>query len=295
MTTVVFADLVGSTGIFQRHGDDAASRFVTQLMALMRQAFEHHRGRIVKLLGDGVFVVFDQAGDAVAASISIQKRLQHEPMRLGDSQAPAQIQIGVESGEVVEIDGDCFGDTVNSAARLADLAGAAQILTTRKVWSALAPVQRLALRDLGDMHLRGRAEASRVYRVQWQEGLDGDSTMMGLPREPDELPTVLGLVAGEQLVQLPAGGAQISIGRGSDATLVLNDQRVSRQHATVQWRGGHFVLTDASSFGTWVYFGDQSEAVVLRRTECYLVGSGQIVAGCERRDDSPMVSFSVTR
>lgn len=293
MTTVVFADLVGSTSMFERLGDETASRFVTQLVGALSQIFEQHSGRVVKLLGDGLFVVFPQEGDALAACISIQKRFLDKPIRPGGSGAPVQMQMGMESGEVVEIDGDCFGDTVNSAARLADLAGAAQILTTQNVWSALGPLQRASLRSLGPMHLRGRAEASHVYRVEWQSGRDEDATMMGRSTVSDDAPLVLKLVAGEQTLELQAKSAKISLGRGLDAALTLNDPRVSRMHATLEWRGGQFVLSDASSYGTWVYFGNQSEAVVLRRTECYLVGSGQISAGCERKDGSPLISFSV--
>ncbi|MES2953959.1 MAG: adenylate/guanylate cyclase domain-containing protein, partial [Pseudomonadota bacterium] len=278
MTTVVFADLVGSTSMFERLGDETASRFVTQLVGALSQVFEQHSGRVVKLLGDGLFVVFPHEGDALAACISIQKRFLDKPIRAGGSGAPVQMQMGIESGEVVEIDGDCFGDTVNSAARLADLAGAAQILTTQNVWSALGAMQRASLRSLGPMHLRGRAEASHVYRVEWQAGRDEDATMMGRSMA-SSAPQVLSLVAGEQSVQIDARSLAISIGRGAGASLALNDPRVSRMHATLEWRGGQFVLSDASSYGTWVYFGNQSEAVVLRRTECYLVGSGQISAG----------------
>ena len=279
--------------MFERLGDETASRFVTQLVGALSQIFEQNNGRVVKLLGDGLFVVFPQEGDALAACISIQKRFLDQPIRPGGSGAPVQMQMGIESGEVVEIDGDCFGDTVNSAARLADLAGAAQILTTQNVWAALGPLQRASLRSLGPMHLRGKAEASHVYRVEWQSGRDEDATMMGRSMAPDAAPQVLKLVAGEQTVELQAKSAKISLGRGLDAALTLNDPRVSRMHATLEWRGGQFVLSDASSYGTWVYFGNQSEAVVLRRTECYLVGSGQISAGCERKDGSPLVSFSV--
>lgn len=294
MTTVVFADLVGSTSMFGRLGDESASRFVTLLVTTLSKVFEQHSGRVVKLLGDGLFVVFAHESDALSACVTIQRRLMDQPMRPDGSGAPVQVQVGIESGEVVEIDGDCFGDTVNSAARLAELAGAAQILTTQSVWSALGPMQQSSLRSLGPMHLRGRAEASHVYRVEWQDGRDEDATMMGrsIPLDPARL--VLALVAGEQMVKIHASSPKISIGRGADASLVLNDPRVSRMHATVQWRGGHFVLGDASSYGTWVYFGNQSEAVVLRRTECYLVGSGQIVAGCERKDGSPLISFSIS-
>jgi predicted component of type VI protein secretion system len=95
-------------------------------------------------------------------------------------------------------------------------------------------------------------------------------------------------------VRLDAKSSKLALGRGADAALNLNDPRVSRMHATLEWRGGQFVLTDASSYGTWVYLGNQSEAVVLRRTECYLVGSGQIVPGCDRKDDNaPLVAFSI--
>lgn len=294
MTTVVFADIVGSTSMFERMGDQAASRFVTQLVGELSQVFEQHSGRVVKLLGDGLFVVFPHESDALTACVSIQKRLLEKPIRPGGSGALAQLQMGIESGEVVVIDGDCFGDTVNSAARLADLAGAAQILTTQSVWSALGPVQQSSLRSLGPMHLRGRAEASHVYRVEWQTGRDDEATRMGRSRVSDASQWVLALVAGEQTVQIHARSPKISIGRGAGVSLALNDPHVSRMHATLEWRGGQFVLSDASSYGTWVYFGNQNEAVVLRRTECYLVGSGQICPGCERKEGSPLISFSIS-
>ncbi|HEY8359888.1 MAG TPA: adenylate/guanylate cyclase domain-containing protein, partial [Ramlibacter sp.] len=60
MPSVVFADLVGSTGIFERLGDETAGRFVTQLTTALAKIFEQHNGRVVKLLGDGLFVVFPQ-------------------------------------------------------------------------------------------------------------------------------------------------------------------------------------------------------------------------------------------
>lgn len=294
MTTVVFADLVGSTSMFERLGDETASRFVTQLIGVLSQVFEQHKGRVVKLLGDGLFVVFPNEGDALAACINIQKRLQDKPIYPGGSGAPVQMQMGIESGEVVEIDGDCFGDTVNSAARLADLAGAAQILTTENVWAALLPGQKASLRSMGPMYLRGRAGASHVYRVEWQTGRDEDATMVGRSMATDARQAFLELLFGEQSLKVNPGSSKLSLGRSSDAALVINDPRVSRMHATLEWRGGNFVLTDASSYGTWVYMGNQTEAVVLRRTECYLVGSGQIVPGCDRADENaPAVSFSI--
>ena len=296
MVTVVFADLVGSTGIFERLGDETAGRFVTQLTTALSKTFEQHNGRVVKLLGDGLFVVFPLEGEAIEACLAIQLRLQEKPVHPGGNLGPAQMQMGVETGEVVEIAGDCYGDAVNSAARLADLAGAAQILTTQRVADALSPAQLGQLRSLGPMYLRGKSDATEVYRVDWQVDRDNDATVMGVSMsKASGRGGYLELAAAGQTVRLEPRGEKRTLGRAATASLSINDSRVSRLHATVEWRGGQFVLSDGSSFGTWVYMGNQTEPVVLRRAECYLVGHGQITLGCDRHaDNAQLVLFSVT-
>ncbi|MBK0393101.1 adenylate/guanylate cyclase domain-containing protein [Ramlibacter algicola] len=295
MATVVFADLVGSTGIFERLGDETAGRFVTQLTTALSRSFEQHNGRVVKLLGDGLFVTFPQEGDAIDACVAIQKRLKDTPVYPGGTGKPVQMQMGVESGEVVEIEGDCYGDAVNSAARLADLAGADQILTTSRVRDALGPQQRGPLRSIGPMYLRGKSEATEVFRVQWQPERDVDATMMGASMFKPVAEAHLDLSANGQTLRLDPHGQPLSLGRAATASLSVNDSRVSRVHATVEWRGGHFILNDQSSFGTWVYVGGQAAPIVLRRTECYLVGSGVITLGCDREAEAaPRVEYSVT-
>ncbi len=207
---------------------------------------------------------------------------------------PVQIQMGVESGEVVEIDGDCYGDAVNSAARLADLAGAEQILTTQRVRDALTPLFRAQLRGLGPMFLRGKSEATGVFRVDWQADRDDDATVMGASLYKTGKASSLELAGPGRSLQLESHGEKLTIGRAVTASLTINDGRVSRVHATIEWRGSHFVLSDTSSFGTWVYLGNQVEPVVLRRTECYLVGQGQVSLGCERdAEAAPLLTFAV--
>ena len=147
---------------------------------------------------------------------------------------------------------------------------------------------------MGPMYLRGKAEATNVYRVEWQAGRDGDATMIGRSMATPQREDYLELSFGQSTLRLDAKTGKASVGRSSDAMLQVNDPRVSRLHATLEWRGGQFVLSDASSFGTWVYVGNQSEAMVLRRTECCLVGSGHIVLGCARVDDNaPLIAFSI--
>ena len=294
MSTVVFADLVGSTSLFEQLGDETASRFVTQLTGALSQVFEQHQGRVVKLLGDGLFVVFALESDALSACIAIQKRLVDKPIHPGGSSTPVQMQMGIESGDIVEIAGDCFGDTVNSAARLADLAGADQILTTQTVFDHLPADQQGFLRSLGPLFLCGKAESTHLYRVEWRADQDDEATMMGVSMASKAFATWLELSAGDKTVRLEPRGSKISIGRAADAALILNDRRVSRTHATIEWSAGQFMLSDNSSFGTWVYLGKQTEPMVLRRTQCLLVGTGQIVLGCDRSETAaPLIEFSV--
>lgn len=343
LTTVVFADLVGSTGIFERLGDATASRFVTQLTTALSKTFESHHGRVVKLLGDGLFVIFPLEADALAACVAIQTRLHERPLYPGAggdaagsntvsgtvaSNTPVQMQFGVESGEVVEIEGDCFGDAVNSAARLADLAGADQILTTRRVFDALPGALRGQLRSLGPLFLRGKTDATEVFRLQWKTDADMDATVMGASLAQPQRAGRLHLsytpptqspyqAAGEaahsayapigdttvpgghpapqpQQVSVAAPTGTASLGRAANGQIIINDSRVSRLHCSVSWRGAHWVIADASSFGTWVYAGAQTEGVALRRGECQLVGSGYISLGCERSAEAaPLVRFRV--
>jgi hypothetical protein len=212
----------------------------------------------------------------------------------GGTGNPVQMQMGIESGEVVEIDGDCYGDAVNSAARLADLAGAEQILTTSRVRDSLAPPQQSELRSLGPIYLRGKAEATEVFRVDWKIDREADATVMGVSMFKPGTQSLLEVSALGQTRRMEPRGEKLTLGRSAAASLSINDGRVSRVHATIEWRGGHFVLGDTSSFGTWVYMGNQTEPVILRRTECYLVGQGQIALGCEREAEAaPVVVFSV--
>ncbi len=310
MPTVVFCDLVGSTGLFEKLGDATASHLVTQLNAALSRVIEQFDGRVVKTLGDGIFAVFTQEEQAFDACCQIQRELHERPLMLFADEKLAvtsgtfrslriELQIGMESGEVVEIKGDCYGDAVNSAARLADLAGARQILTSQRVYDALPEQRHSEFSSLGPMFLRGKEETTTVYRINWQKRseIDPDATMLGVSFKEALRTQELSLVfQGKSVKLLQRGSAlkSINMGRANTCELEISDPRVSRTHASVKVRGDQFVLTDASSYGTWVYAGSQSEPIVLRRTDCVLVGEGEISLGCERTaDKAAIVRFSV--
>jgi len=146
------------------------------------------------------------------------------------------------------------------------------------------------------MVLRGKSGPSIVYRVQWQLERDADATvmdasMMARPAKGNRF----ALTLGTRQVSLDAGGEPLSIGRALTNSLPVEDGRVSRLHATVEWRGDQFVLSDFSSFGTWVYLGGQAEPIVLRRAQCFLIGTGRISLGCDAAtEDGPTATFRVS-
>lgn len=112
-STVVFADLTGSTRVFEAMGNARATDTVTRLTQWIAGVCEAHGGRVVKMLGDGVLAIFTGGHQATQAVLELQrnhqKRLQAWPAPLR-----MDLQIGA-SGDVLEVDGDCYGDAVNLA------------------------------------------------------------------------------------------------------------------------------------------------------------------------------------
>ncbi len=87
----------------------------------------------------------------------------------------------------------------------------------------------------------------------------------------------------------------IHIGRISQAEFVVNDPRVSRAHARIDWRNGSILLVDVSTYGSWVRFFGGGSDLLLRREECVLHGSGEIALGASFADPSvPTVKFSIS-
>lgn len=297
--SVIFADLTGSTAVFEALGNERATFAVTRLTDLMAQACELHHGRVVKTLGDGVLAVFERERDAVAAMVDLQrehcKRVAQWPPRL-----VMQIKVGMASGEIVLVDGDCYGEAVNLAARLCDLAAPGEIWATQAVGDAGAPGSGVRIRPLGPMSIRGLAEAREVCQIDW-DGVDA-TDLLTLPATLEDLRPAMHPTSGQiNLSWLDVSAAfgsselPIHLGRLADAEFAVNDPRVSRRHARIDWVDSHFVLTDLSSYGTWVRFPRGSSEVALRRSACVLLEQGEISLGAPFTDfTAPTVTFTLS-
>lgn len=298
LSTVVFADISGSASLYETLGNERATEAITQVTQWIGGTIEAHHGRIVKNLGDGVLGIFGDAASAVSASAAMlrghQERVSRwpKPLRMG-------IRVGVASGEVVDVDGDCYGDAVNVASRLCERAGPAEIWATETAVLLSGAAPSVWYRKLGMMEIRGKAEMLMLYQVEWRENEEPDSLTMQATLASNFAPvdSILGQIQfswhGIDL-SFTSTDVPVHIGRATDARLCINDPRVSRLHARIDWRNSGFVLTDMSSFGTWVRFEGSDVPVQLRRDACILHGIGEMALGVPFSDSSaPVVQFQV--
>lgn len=296
--TIAFVDLTGSVAVFETLGNDRATKAITKLTQWIGSVGTENGGQVVKMLGDGVLFSFTNNQMAVDAMTQIQqehaKRLARWPNRL-----KLLMQIGIARGQVIQVDGDCFGDAVNVASRLSDLAGPEQILATDAVIGQLEPSSRARSRSLGPMSIKGRVELCEVFRIEWQTEmlsefltLPADLRQLSMESESVFGGIELGWLDVSQsfsLIDLP-----LKIGRALEADFVVNDPRVSRVHASIDVRSGNYVLEDTSSYGTWVRFDGVENAISLRRQECLLHSNGEIAVGAPFTDlSAPTVTFKL--
>lgn len=299
--TVVFADLTGSTGVFEALGDAKATQAITRLTDWMGKLCTAHSGRVVKNLGDGVLMVFGDNNCAIEAVTDMQ-RVHADRIKNWPEQLQMRLQVGLARGEVIEQGSDYFGDAVNVASRLSDLSGPDQILCTETVANEVRIGNAVRLRSLGNMEIRGRQEPCAVYRLEWQNEVSTEFFTLPATLNPSPFATSAPHTGSISLSWLDVEATftsdhlPIYIGRDVEAEFVINDPRVSRLHAKISWRAGRFHLEDVSSYGTWVRFAQSHAVVDLRRQECPLLIQGEIAMGAPFEDFTvPTVKFSLTQ
>lgn len=297
--TVLFADLRGSTSLYEQLGNAEATSVVTHTVAALSRAVPAAGGDLIKTLGDGLMAVFNTPAQALQASDQMHEVLDRLVSRGSEHGASSglralRLQVALARGEVVEMAGDCFGDAVNVAARLLDHAGDNETLVTAEVFAGLNEDTRQRFRTLDRMQLRGRVEPVQVHLLNGgaRRG-DPHATQFG-DVSPASEPEGIRLVWGEGQRIYSGPHLPIVLGRSPQSTLCVDDSRVSRSHARIDWHGGSFQLTDLSYNGTYVRFEPNEEVLSLRRTGCTLHGSGVIGLGGPPGDGFlPTIGFEV--
>ena len=165
--TILFTDLVGSTELMQRLGDDQAEELRRVHFQLLREAMAAHGGREVKTIGDSFMVAFDSAVDAVGCAVTMQQAVR----RHNDDQQPAMrlhVRIGLHVGEPVREEQDYFGTPVVIARRLCDSARGGEIRASGLVRELVGSRGGFTFFNLGPLTLKGISDPLAAYQVIWE-------------------------------------------------------------------------------------------------------------------------------
>jgi adenylate cyclase len=268
---VLFADVAGSTRLYEQLGDAQALATIGRCLALVQDASRGHGGRVVKTIGDEAMVVFPTADQAAAAATEIQHQMS-ELARVGKLRVA--FRVGFHFGAAIEADGDVFGDSVNVAARMVALAKSGQVILSAATAEALSPSLRGSLRELDVMTVKGKEKDIAILELLWQDSAE----LTALLTRPKLRAVRLELRHGARALELHSGSSSLTLGRDAQNDVVIADRLASRLHARIERRRDNFVLIDQSSNGTFVTVEGQGE-IQLRREELKLQGRGHISFG----------------
>ena len=184
--TFLFTDIEGSTALWEQEGA-RMSQALAAHDALARTAVESRHGTVVKTTGDGVHAVFDEALDALAATVDLQQALADPAATCG---VALRVRCGLHAGVVERRDNDYFGSCVNRAARIMSAAHGGQVLLSQAVLDHVREIlpDSVSLRDLGNVRLKDLATPEHVYQVMHPQLRREFPALRSLEATPNNLP-----------------------------------------------------------------------------------------------------------
>jgi adenylate cyclase len=284
---ILFADVVGSTRLYDTMGDLRARDMVATCIDVMRSATEQRQGTVIKTMGDEVMATFPTADAALNAAAQMQQQISTHAQLKVDGQ-PVSIRIGCHFGPVMLENRDVFGAAVHTANRMTSQAKAGQIVTTAATVEKLSPEWRASCRQIDVATLKGQGSEVVLCEVLWQTE-DVTSMVPGIAGTADARsahPLRLRLRTEERELLVDERHASVTIGRAEDNDVVVKGNLISRLHARIEISRNKFVLVDQSTNGTFVQTADGEEAFV-RRDSLQLKGHGMIGLGRLPEQGSP--------
>jgi class 3 adenylate cyclase len=279
---ILFADVVGSTQLYDKFGDTKASETVARCLDVMQDATHQFKGTVIKTIGDEVMATFPTVDEAMGAATQMQTRISS-----GEDEIKVSIRIGCHFGPVVQEQNDIFGAAVHTANRMTSQAKAKQIIISGTTVEQMGPDWQAQTRQIDVATVRGRIDEVALFEVLWQPE---EATSM-LPTidwdSKNNAATKLTLTFRDSTVVVNEGRKAINMGRADDNDLVVKGNLISRIHARIEMRRGKFVLIDQSTNGTFLE-NAQGEEVFIRRDSTALTGEGIIGLGRVAKAGTPL-------
>ena len=283
--TILFADICGSTRLFEQYGDVQARLIETRVLDKLTEETEVYGGVVIKTIGDELMCRFPGAEQAVKSACDMHRAVKNDPELAKLNMA---IKIGLHHGPVLVENNDVFGDAVNVAARMVSLSKADQIITTGETVGFLYDELRQITRNLGRSSVRGKQDEIEIAEVIWNDTDTCNLTQMaGASEDLRNLLTArLTLEYRGKTIELMPSAKAYKIGRWDKNDLVVDRELVSRTHAAIEFRQGKFILVDQSTNGTYLLL-DNGSRFFVRREEFNLHDRGIICLGQLVKDDNP--------
>ena len=274
---ILFADVSGSTKLFEQRGDVEARRIIAAVLDALSKICVSHGGKVIKTIGDEIMCTLPGALNGVMAACDMQKRVAHDLAFVRDNLG---IRIGLHHGDALVEDNDVYGDAVNTAARMASLAKREQIVTTATTLKGLTNAGSVRSRSLGRARVSGKLLPIEIVDIIWQEDTSNVTTVQRAIRIDDGGTTNVKLTLRYrgQVMELNENSQPFTIGRDATNSLVIDAEWVSRTHALIEFKKGYFVISDRSTNASYVKLGDDDE-LRLHRDEVHLRKSGAISLG----------------
>jgi class 3 adenylate cyclase len=275
---VVFADVVGSTHIYEVMGDQRAREMVSTCIDVMRVATEQFGGTVIKTMGDEVMATFTSADDALNAASQMQRQIiLHSQLQVRGQ--PVALRIGCHFGPVVLENRDVFGATVHTANRMTSQAKGGQIVTTAATCERLSADWRASVRQIDVANIKGQGAEVGLFEALWQtEDVTSMVPAMPLSGQHGRNQVRMRLRLPDRDLVLDASRPQLTIGRADENDVIIRGNLISRVHARLELRRNKVMLIDQSTNGTFVHLTDGEEAFV-RRDSLQIKGSGLIGLG----------------
>ena len=287
---MLFAAAIGGADLYAKAGDVAAADALARCMDALSAATRKCGSRVVKRTPDKLMALAATADIAVETAAAL-----HQEMVRCLPLAGVRLARGVafQHGPVIQKDADVFGDTVNLAARLVELAGRGQIITTAETARGLSGLYRPWMRTLYATDIKGRSEKVELVELLWQSDPDETATTLTVPTK--KLAPALGAITlvyrGAKAVRRRQRDS-ITLGRDEQCGLVVQADDASRLHCTIERKHDKFVLVDHSTNGTYVTMEGNPE-VLVQREEFALGKHGFITLGRPKSASKEIVEFTV--
>ena len=289
---IMFADVAGSTQLFEVLGDDMARTTIAETLELLTNVINSHSGTVIKTIGDEVMCTFPEADDSANAATEMHETLE-DANDMREEGPKIKIRIGMHFGPALLEGGDVFGDAVNVAARMAAQAKGGQIITTKTTIDLLDPVTQATSRFVDRAPIKGKKEDIEIYEIIWQESdVTTMATDVGSSAKQRE-GVSLEVSYQKTSVTLNQDKSGLIMGRSKACDLPINEQLASRQHVKIELRRDKFFVIDQSTNGTHIKI-DGADESFLRREEMHISSNGQISLGKSFADNpTEVVSFTL--